>query len=222
MTLARIYRKSPEAIVSYSYTDFASKTGIVIFYGYKDEDSYKLTQNTLYSNRVMTTTTHSSPGGTDYTSHDLDFDILFNAPQVIRGQVIATVPFGVRNTFGTTQNYARYVKIYVRKWDGSNETEIANDTSEQFGDAGTTYALTAGSQHRLLFTTSVTVPTTLFKAGEYLRITVEAHGWNGGATSDYFIGHDPANRATDGWESTNTFNTDPSIMKFEVPFKIPY
>lgn len=213
------YRKSPEAVPTYSFTDLVRQAGIIQFYGARDEDSYLLTTNQFYSNRVMTgTSAVSGPG--DTIQNDRDFDILFNIAQDIRGELIATIPWLFRNNAGTTQNCNVYMRIYVRKVDvANNEIDIADDTGETFA-----FSLTANTTKTGIHTISVTVPETHFAAGEKLRITVEHHSWNGGATAFHYLGHDPQNRPTDAWanevSSNLTFTNDPTIMSFQVPFRL--
>jgi len=207
-------------IQSFSFTDLASGTGIVEYFGAKDEDTLLLTATPFFSNRVITTVDHSSPGGVDNTTFDLDFDVKFNLPRTINGEVIVNVPFIIRNLFGTTQNYEVYFKIYVRKWDGSTETEIANDTGEQLS-----ISLTASpAEQAAKLTTSVTVSNALFGVNDSLRITVEGHFWNGGTTSRYSIGHSPNNQPTDIFQvaagSGITFGSERSVLSVLVPFKI--
>lgn len=215
-----IPRTSIGAIASYDFTSLLTKTGYVNLYGTKNQSGYALTPNNVYSETVMTVTTSSA--GTDTIQHDVDFDIQFNTPQNLKGNLIANVPVGIRNTAGSAQSYNLYVKVYVRKWNGTTETEIANATGTTLAWGGTTTA--NGAQATAMLSVSINVPLTHFKIGEYLRITTEVHGWNGGAASEYYLGHDPKNRATDLKNFTlsgaaRTFGNDPTTLLILTPFR---
>ena len=191
MPLNEVYRKSPPYVVSYDWTDIDG-TGYIIYYGARTADSvgedYILTRNTIFSSGIDTTG----------TTLDLDFDIEFNKPQRIKGNLFANI---VISSGGATTVTA---KVWVRKWDGSSETEIASKTSES-----TAVGANAG---KIL---AVIVPITteqIFKKGETLRITIST------TTSGpaLYLNHDPANRA--GGHGITLASTQ---LAFHVPFVIP-
>lgn len=205
------FQTQQQVLVNYDFADILSNVGYITYYGYKDEDSYKLTRNTIYSNRVWTISATTS-GTSDQITHDVDFDILLSTPQTIKGELIASVPTLAYVAAGSPA-YSIYQIIRVRKWDGSTETNIASDTGE---------TISAGTNEGKIQTTSVTIPKTSFAAGETLRITVENHMWvDAGSGNSFILGHDPQNRALDPYSAAGPdFGDKPTIMTFHVPFDL--
>ena len=192
MALPQKYQNKESAIASYNYEDIASGTGYVIFYGASVQTetttSYILTTQQIYSNDIDT-----GAG----TSFDLDFDVVFNRPQRLRGNLICT--FNISSGGGADA----YAIVRVRKWNATDgETEIANAQSETKTIAGNGQA-----------TYAVEVPITaiqLFKKGDTLRITTDVQG-----TAAVYFHHDPMNRPSDVG-----FTLDTSQLKFHTPFVI--
>lgn len=214
--------QSSPALASYSFSDLANVSGVVTYYGAKDEDLWFLTSsNSVRSNRVMTLI-QAQTDNTDTIQHDLDFDLEFNLPQTIKGEVQVATPVLLRNASGgTITTYNLYTKIYVRRVRNGVESDIASDTGE------TLQPLSVGNgvQYRANQSVSVTVPRTLYKKGDKLRITVEFHAWNtSSGSSDYAVGHDPANRPSDDYTDTAgaayTFDTEPSTLIIQIPYRI--
>ena len=143
---------------------------------------------------------------------DHDYDIEFRLPRVIKGQLIANVPLGLKRT--TANDLHVRATIYVRKWDGTTETEIASNV-------GTDYGGMTAADKRMMDAIDVTIPETHFKAGESLRITVliESHTINTGSGDWCYYGHDPYDRSSDEGDIVD-FSTYPSTLSFLVPFKV--
>ena len=190
MVLAKKYQSQESAIATYNYEDIASGTGFVVYYGAKTADDagvdYILTNNQIYSHGIDTA------GAT----LDLDFDIVFNKPQRIRGNLFANINL----SSGGATNVTATVK--VRKDDGA-EYEIASKTSAGVALAGNDD-----------FTLAVIVPINsiqLFKKGETLRITITTTC----SAGTLFLSHDPANRT-----GPNGITLDTSQLIFHVPFVV--
>lgn len=222
MVLKRKYRNVAEqTITSYNYTDIASGTGFITYYLGDIDSDYVLSQNPFWSDNVSISANSSQT--TDVELFNRDYDIEFKKPQTIKGTGIfnATVCMESHSTGGASDTHHSYLKVYVRKWDGSTETEIVNDTSE-------TFIKTASGDSEEMFKMvgiDLVIPETSFKVGESLRITVELHGWmqtgNGTGTARYAYGQDPKDRDTTEGDSFDFSNTgEPSIAQVQIPFKL--
>ena len=213
------------ALANYNWTDIASGTGYISYYGGMLSESgalfYQLSSNTFYSQRVMTRVTTNS--GAYTKTHDIDFDIKFKSHRTIKGDLIASVPVMIYAPGVTGFNGYVYPIVKVRKWNGTAETEIASGTGKELN-----FAITAINTHlRGVAGVFVSIPETVYAKDETLRITVElwskADGVN---TLAFYLGHDPKNRATTGFDTAetggtaNTFDTEPSNLIFQIPFRI--
>ncbi len=210
---------SSQTLASYDFIDIAEGTGVVQYYGAENSASYFLTANAnIFSNLVLTTTQSSAT--TDTIQHDRDFDITFLLPKNLKGNVYVSVPSHILNNSGSSQTIQAYVKVYVRKWDGTTETAIANATSDTLNTGN----IANGANVQGAFGVSVAVNTLQhFKAGETLRITIEYHGWSSVGSAKYTIGHDPQNRAEDMYLPSTSSGVAFSVstkMQFSVPFKM--
>ena len=198
---------SPSSIASYDHTDIADGSGTITYDGLNTEEAgltathdYLLTSQAPYSHNIYTNT--ASVGDAVL---DIDFDLTFNRPQRIRGTMY------INATSATAMSSASGGVIFVakvRKWDGTTETEIANNTSGHQG-------VGAGGKNFFIHCWSVEIPLTHFKKGETLRITLELNSnSSGGGTAAYALFHDPKNRT----ESWNAVSVTTSTLKFYVPF----
>lgn len=212
---------SESAVASYDYYDFADGTGMKLLYFAATSDDEILTANSVYSNTIETSYLKDPMNDTSYTKYiDKDFDLsAFTTPKTIGGTAYfnGTFYFDSGNT-GAGQTMSAYIQIMVRKWDGSSETEIANNT----------YTLSHGSGNsteKKLFCMSVTIPNTNFKIGETLRISVLVYGKltavdSGLEDLTVAFGYDPMNR--DGTYIIPSAD-DPvttTQLKGWIPFKI--
>lgn len=204
MPIPIVYRKSVEsAVASYDFTDIIEGTGIVNFYfGYAGSTKV-LSTNRFYSGTSYNSETIENSGAF-CKEIDLDFDVLINKPITIKGTCVASVPTMITRLNGTIISY---VTVYLRKWDGSTETDIASGASAQFTTAATAWK----NQSAYL-----NVPTTSFKKGEYLRATIE--GWAQVADDNNIlrVGTDPQGVLDATWTSTTIAPT--SIIG--IPFRI--
>ena len=160
---------SEGAIASYNYTDIASGTGFVSYYGAAvatdGGTSYILTTNPIHSS----TATETNPTTID------GFSITFNKPQNIKGTLITDIPVifsGLGNTL--------YCTITVYK----NSTQIGTAISDtRTGAASYSYKS---------FAVPITISQTHFKKGDTLKIKL-VFTKSGGS---FYLGYDPQNRTT--------------------------
>lgn len=185
MTIIEKYEAKEAAIASYSYTDIADGTGIVKFYLMDSETSagadYNLTTDSAVKSRTGNIATSAAT--------DLDFDLTsFKLPRIVEGAGL--INLSVR--LNAASSFAFVVKI--RHWDGSTETDLVSVTSDTH--------TSGGGAENFWFTVPFTVPSTKFKKGDILRVTIEGDT----ATGSGVWFHDPANRDLLGaGNSTNTF-----------------
>lgn len=194
-------------LANYNFVDIASGTGYVLFYAGKTVDLKLLSNFSYYSDPLYTEGT-AQASTNDYLSLDIDFDTLLNRPMDLKG--LAIVNLGLNPGTSTTTAYA---KVYVRKWDGSSETEIANNTSNTTGAGGASVFYTLG--------VDVDCPLTHFKKGETLRLTVVVYTNKSTAgNTTVRLAHDPKNRTTDGTLSWDTTGAAPSQLLFQCPVRL--
>jgi len=197
------------AIASYNYTDIAEGTGVITYYGFDANDDttldYHLSINSsIYAqNKVFTTAT---TGGGSTKSIDLDFDVIFNLPQRIKGTAYCNITTFVDSNVTGATSYFFIVKL--RKYDGSTESEIVSGQTKSRTNSG-------NSNVREWTTHLVPLPITTqvqFKKGEILRVTIE--GWSNRSTGsgNFGFAQDPANRAEDNADTTQLQNFIPFIL----------
>jgi len=209
----RFPSKPPEAVASFNWEDIAEGTGIIVFYAFAtDSDSgleYHLTnQPTIYSSKIESATTS---GNTE--SLDLDFDLSqFNSPRIVEGT--ALISFTMTGTAGVGTTCETTATVYIRKWDGTTETNLVSDTSPLLVAVNNTV--------KELVTMPLTVPRTQFAKGDTLRLTfvLTTVKSAGGNSIQGAFGHDPRNR--DGTiiiPSTDDPDTITSLI-LNMPFDI--
>ena len=197
-------------IANYDFVDIASGTGYVNFYAGNTVDKYLISNNTFYSDVIFVN------GNTnDLNYHlvsDLDFDVTLNRPLDLNGLGIVNVPIGLSSLSAQRQVYA-YVVVYVRKYDGSTETDIVSNTSREF-----TTTSAVGTTAYSMLTLDVACPITHFKKGETLRLTVASYAktTNASQAASVSIGNDPKSRSTT-WDSTGAV---PSQLIFQCPVRL--
>lgn len=216
MTFNQRYQSVAPALANYNFSDISDGTGMQLFYGGETNistgSSYILSSLAFYSYNI--TRNVLSTGTTpDSKCLDTDYDILLNTPRTIKGDVLVNFQAGT-NSAGGTGTYTIYFKVYVRKWDGTTETTINSVQSATW-----TAAYPGTLPDDKTFTLKIPVTTTQFKAGEYIRITIEMYGWRSGsdANQTYMYGQDPANRND---PDAVIADASPTDLKIWIPFKL--
>jgi len=206
------------AVASYDYTDIAEGTGTVIYYGYNSKTSaatvsYHLSKSPLvYSADIETITSHGSASSAQV--YDFDFDLpSFNLPQTIRGTAMVNSSYAVSNA---AVNVSGWPVVRLRKWDGTSSSEVAVGTGEELTLSGADEITTSSIV--------LAVPSTHFKKGETLRLTMEMWKRNQQqpGSNDFVLAHDPKDR--DGQVITKS-TTDPdkagtTILAVHIPFNL--
>jgi|TARA_R100000501_G_C2621848_1_gene115085 uncharacterized protein YdeI (BOF family) len=212
MVFPQPFQIAGTSLVNYDWTDLAAGTGNKVYYGfcYKDEDgakTYHLNENQFYSAEIESNAAVSANGN----FIDKDFDLLFNKPVTVRGNLWVECSTE-RHLDGATKSY---VQIKVRKWDGATETEIASGTSKAMSAGG------AGSVDQDTLLIKINLTGTKFASGETLRVTalivVEDYVANGGY--DVTLAHDPTGRQGTYIQPASD-DSETTVFKVTVPFKI--
>lgn len=213
------FRQSSEAaIASFSFTEVVTGTGYITFYPIDLEDAtLALTSNVMYGQTVSAAVLDWGGTGNVEPVIDNDYDIEFDLPQIIDGKLFANIPMAMKGTTGGEMTSS--IKLQVRKWDGTTETDLASADGEEF-------AITLALNEEWFFMNGfvIDVPRTHFKKGESLRFTIEywSRSTAGGGRADIWYGRDPQGRNTTDEETpTWAAATDvPSTSKVFVPFRI--
>lgn len=199
------------AVASLGTPDFIQGVGYITFYAADVNDgTYILTQNQIYSERVTTDSGSVSCSASFALKFERNFDIVIQTPLRLKGELQANIPLAIVDAGGSVGTQA-YVIVKIIKYDGS-ETVIASAQGR---------TVTAGTSATESYMTAVrlTVPETLIKATESIRMSVEvwAKADSGTENATLALGIDPQNR-----EDTSFFTGDSMItqMIFNIPFKI--
>lgn len=218
----KTFVRANEAIsANISFQELAAGSGIVTLYGARDNSTYLLTKDNVYSDQIITKVTTGL--STSYTKiMDLDFDLYIAKSITLKGLASFNIP--LKTYVATVSKFSyTYAIIKVRKWDGVTETEIANVTSGEVYWSQTSndlfeYFPEGDLSTKPMRLARLSIPKTVYKSGEYLRITIEVYGKiSSGASSYQFeLGHDPAGRNT--FSGGSDFEaTDSTKMIFNIP-----
>ena len=196
------FRKSSEAIATFSFEDIATGLGVVIFFGIASEESGGVDYHLIANQSV-----YSQPEGTSRTTlgtTTIDFDTSpFNLQRVAKGT--ASFSAGVGRSDGQT------VRLLVQLKKVSNSTET-NITSEIISG---TFLGAAGDESEMVFLT-LPITETIIAQGDFLRMTVKLNQIEESGSAN--VGHDPKNQDF-GFILPGTKNT--TVMTLLMPFKIP-
>ena len=163
MAIPNRYITTSQTLVNYNYVDIINGTGYSVYYLCKGADSYFLTTNSNVVSDYHTSLPLILGTVAFSKSVDEDYDILFNAPRTIKGTAIINIPLAMNYAAGGADIVMKAL-IRIRKWDGSTETEIANNETSEFASDVT------ASKIKIV---EISIPETNFKQGEYLRVTIE-------------------------------------------------
>ena len=224
MQMRKLLSPASPQLVNYNFTDIAAGTGVTEFYGGRLGDnvlySYALSNNKFYSSKVMTDLISISVNSYAIMV-DVDFDVKFNQPKIMNGKAIVNIPLGAEGLAASSLNMYSVGKLY--KWDGTTETLLGYAS----GAALVTGGLADGDFITGMNAVEVPLENVHFKKDETLRLTVQLIGKTGQLNSAHmFIGHDPQNRPTSGFETVPagnpvlTFGTSPSVLSVQIPFKL--
>ena len=232
MTLPGVFNQR-EQFVNYDWVDIANGTGYVEYYGALCNGGLETTtpRSTVSSEFIKIVNPIGGIANALTQLFNLDFDIEFNVPKNIKGEIQVNVPIGIANPSAVDESVNMQVIVKVYHFDGSTETQLgstATSTLYSIGDLNSG-GLARMSANALLKVTQAT--TKRFKAGEILRVTVE--GWfeatTGANSLIAAIGLDPSNRPDTKEPSTIASNKlrpqiivtgQPTRLSINVPFQL--
>lgn len=204
MAIPSVYRRSGQPnLVTYDYADISDGTGNVTFYGSLDQSSQALlTRSTPYSNLIqsgyaLTTTS------TWEQCLDVDFDVTINKTLLVDGTTYVNVPIAGAGAAGTILVQAW---IYLRKYDGTTETTLAQASS----------AVINKTSPSTMTLTQFDTPLTVFKKGEKLRLTVQVWANKSVGAGTVYLAHDPKNRAS----GVGFGASDPTVLTLGLPVSL--
>jgi len=203
--------------LSVNYTDIATGTGYVTFYGGRyyvagtDTLKYVLTTDP----QAVTYTSAATGGGA--TAIDIDFDTVFLRPLIIGGKFTFAIPFAVyKSSLQPNFTVTPTVKLY--KVVGAAETQIGSTIAR-------TFDVTYDDWDLEMFSGSFDISTTTLGVGDILRLEVTC------AATDHVnkrvhIYHDPSNKTITTYPTSRlswtppTHNPNTSRLEINIPFKI--
>jgi hypothetical protein len=206
------FRKSPEYLANYDFTDLITGNSYVTFYLGTARDSSATENKVLFSktfdsSSVLTTTSVGNVISGDFVKKgDYDFDIGVMQNVILSGKAIAEITWLASS--GSGFDFYGYIIVKIRKYSGATETEIANGRTQTLFPNTPLYAREA-----LFIDISSDVKVS---KGDTLRITVEV--WanivdTDAGTNEIIFYHDPAQRATAGGLAED--------LTIYLPFKTP-
>ncbi len=213
---------TPPQLVNYSFIDVATGTGYATYFAGTASGANVLSPNVFNSNSVNT---NAAVLNNTYVKYiDVDFDVLFNLPQDIRGNAIVDVPLGFEARDASLGGHYSYIVAKLIKLDTDRTTEL-----EEIGEGSSPEWIVgagwggAGAFKFNIRSARIVVPHTHYKRGESLRLTVEVWAKDTASANNkqVIMGHDPANRSSlDGEAYNSCFASGASILKLQLPLRI--
>jgi hypothetical protein len=135
-----IFRKSPENVISYSFTDSLLKTGYITYY-YKfatSGDFFTINSNIIpskivtgiqWSETYNLISDHVNATEIQALSSTQNFDIEFKVPITIKGDFFTNMEWGFISTSSLNTQYVQF-KFRPYHYDGATETALAAQQTE--------------------------------------------------------------------------------------------
>lgn len=220
MVLPAKYASTPSAIASYNFTDLASGEGFVSYYGLRTQSADILTSNannysgtntTTNNEMIETNSTVAEDSSTKTQRININFDLSFNVPQIIKGTAIVNIPFGYSTSAGSITTLQAGVSAKISHVDSSN-----NETFLVSGAATIQHSTSSPLDVEEFITIPLAIsPARQFTKDEKLRLNINigAAGTNSQSWV-VVVGHDPKNRT-----GTNLTSEDTNLIA-HIPFVI--
>ena len=234
LPFATLFPSRPEYLANYDYFDVAEGTGVEVYYGAKGDNGEYLAVGTTIASEEIASYIEQTVAATATKYFDFDFDIEYNLPKNIKGDLLASVPMGIYANTTTAREFDYYVIVKASHWDGATETLLGTGTSVTTTSEIETDGLLGSARTHLVRANIAT--NRHFKKGEKLRITVE--GWFSGKGAPLecwiIIGHDPQGRAfqvtapeepiglTTGARLANGLPASLTHLSTQMTFHVPY
>ena len=157
-------------LANYSYSDLHDGLYFILHYGGATDNNattdYHLRTHTWTGNPTSKSETLTTTP--DTLEIDLDFDIQFNLPKLLEGELLTNCKFSTYTASGSTTANA-YIKVSIIHYDGTTPTTIGTEQTSDTISAGTTRIYSTES---MLFD----IPKTRFKKGDTLRVKLKVYG----------------------------------------------
>lgn len=201
------------AIASYDWTDISSGDGYRTYYCYQASGAYVM-GGSIYSSEIVddysveSALTEARVGGAT-------FELSYNKPATINGDVIVSIPYGANALTGSAgQTIIAYASCaLIHESDGTDTTLGHFKTKTVTGIQATS----AGTKRD---TQNISVSNEEFKRGDQLKLVVDIIATSQTTTGVAGFGHDPKNRDDDSTNTVITDNTVDTILEVNVPYKI--
>lgn len=181
------YTTASPVLANYDYNDIADGTGVIEFKLCQEQDSTGagqfLTTKTL--NAFPASISAPADAGTS-TDATYTYDIEFNSPRTISGDIFANLGMGVYSQTAGTATFIIHVSVF--HYDGTTETQIGS-TIQTPTSAGTSSG-TSSYYPRL-----IKIPNCLkihFKIGDKLRTKTRLVASRTSGVHVFYLGTDPA------------------------------
>lgn len=195
---------------NYDTIEIATGKGIVTLYGgdVVKGTAYILSDQAFYADIGVASGAISAAEERFITK---TFDLSVNKPLIVNGEAIANVPWLLANNHTGNMLFSGATSVILSKVDTSDNATVLASKAFLGGEV---VAANGGRDYRLR-TYNLTVPRTVFKSGEKIRLIVS--GAYSGVNTYMEVYYDPANRSTLSGASIK--NIPVSSLTIKLPFK---
>ena len=178
-------------------------------------NTFILSQYAFKNQNITTSNTRGGASVSEGISVDRKYELsAFNTPATLKGTAFVELISALRvNGSYSSGSVNSYAIIKIIKWDGDSETILGTNKTET-----KTFSVPSGSGETFLtnFTTDITIPRTLFKKGDILRVNIIIYEWHSinsasGVTTHLY--QEPVDR-----EHTFIPSSEKRPMKINIPF----
>lgn len=199
VTRDNIFAGGGDIVASYNYFDIAEGVGYVVYYGSRGASgAFIISPQQLYSQEIASYLSAESVPTTYTKKFDYDFDLVFNRPQNIKGDLLSTIPIGMSADVVGDRDFKYYARVIVNRVRDGVETEIGSGDSTETTVINISKTGTSSEYNSVTANIKSNIANVEhFRKGDTLRLTVE--GWYkttevSATDANLIIGHDPQNR----------------------------
>jgi len=113
MALPQPFSTTRERVATFDYLDLADNSGVVKYLAFADTDSvgtdYGLLKTAVFGNPTIA---QGNTAGAPVTVLDVDFDLEFNTPRTLNGDVVANIPMAAKSNALNGANMQCVLTIY--------------------------------------------------------------------------------------------------------------
>jgi hypothetical protein len=182
MPVPNQYRKGSPYSVGYNFEEISSGVGTVILKGC---DTYDDTNGQKFMLTVGSPRGKNGYYERDGTqAWDIDFDTTINIPLLLGGKALINIPTVNKDTAGAF-TFSRTYYVSIKKYVDATETVVVS------GQVLVTSSMAGANSEFKNIAIPLTVPSTLFVAGDVLRLSIESDNTMGQAFIGTAIGTNP-------------------------------